>query len=43
MPILGVFPFTTIKDQVKNEPERPFIVNVGGGKGQAVLAIETVL
>lgn len=41
MPILGMFPFATLKDQVEKEPERPFIVDVGGGKGQAMLAIET--
>ncbi|KAN0108916.1 S-adenosyl-L-methionine-dependent methyltransferase [Hyaloscypha variabilis] len=41
MPILGMFPFATLKDQVEKEPERPFIVDVGGGKGHAMLAIET--
>ncbi|KAE9379800.1 S-adenosyl-L-methionine-dependent methyltransferase [Stipitochalara longipes BDJ] len=41
MPILGMFPFATLKEQVEKEPERPFIVDVGGGKGQAMLAIET--
>ena len=41
MPILGMFPFATLKDQVEKEPERSFIVDVGGGKGQAMLAIET--
>lgn len=41
MPILGMFPFATLKDQVEKELERPFIVDVGGGKGQAMLAIES--
>jgi hypothetical protein len=41
MPILGMFPFATLKEQVEKEPERPFIVDVGGGRGQALLAIQT--
>lgn len=41
MPILGMFPFASLKEQVEKEPERPFIVDVGSGKGQAMLAIET--
>ncbi|CZR67431.1 related to O-methyltransferase B [Phialocephala subalpina] len=41
MPILGIFPFATLKEQVEKEPERPFIVDIGSGKGQAMLAIET--
>jgi hypothetical protein len=41
MPILGMFPFATLKEQVEKEPERPFIVDIGSGKGQAMLAIET--
>lgn len=41
MPILGMFPFASLKAQVEKEPERPFIVDVGGGRGQAMLAIQT--
>lgn len=41
MPILGMFPFATMKEQVEKDPERPFIVDIGSGKGQAMLAIET--
>lgn len=41
MPILGMFPFATLKDQVQADPDRPFIVDIGGGKGQAMLRIET--
>jgi len=40
MPILGMFPFASLKEQVEKEPERPFIVDIGSGKGQAMLAIE---
>ncbi|KAG4444251.1 hypothetical protein IFR05_000226 [Cadophora sp. M221] len=40
MPILGMFPFAMLKEQVEKEPERPFIVDIGSGKGQAMLAIE---
>lgn len=41
MPVLGMFPFATLKEQVLKEPERPFIVDIGSGKGQAMLAIES--
>jgi hypothetical protein len=40
MPILGMFPFASLKDQVEAEPERPFIVDIGAGKGQSLLAIQ---
>ena len=39
LPILGMFPFKSLEEQVKAEPERPFIVDIGGGRGQALLAI----
>ncbi|SPO07375.1 related to O-methyltransferase B [Cephalotrichum gorgonifer] len=39
-PIIDMFPFPSLKDQVEKEPERPFIVDVGGGRGQALLAIK---
>ncbi|KAK0122092.1 hypothetical protein ONS95_010354 [Cadophora gregata] len=41
MPVLGMFPFASLKEQVEKEPERPFIVDIGSGKGHAMLAIET--
>ena len=41
MPILGMFPFESLKEQVEKEPERPFIVDVAGGRGQDLLAIQT--
>lgn len=40
MPVLGMFPFATLREQVEKEPERPFIVDIGGGKGQAMIRIE---
>lgn len=39
-PILGMFPFKGLEAQVKEEPERPFVVDVGGGRGQALKAIQ---
>jgi hypothetical protein len=41
MPVLGMFPFASLEDQVKKEPERPFVVDIAGGRGQALLAIQT--
>lgn len=40
MPVLGMFPFTSLKEEVEKEPERPFIVDIAGGRGQALLAIQ---
>lgn len=39
-PILGMFPFASLEGQVREEPERPFVVDVGGGRGQALKAIQ---
>ncbi|RDW92628.1 hypothetical protein BP5796_02022 [Coleophoma crateriformis] len=39
LPTLGMFDFTSLEEQVKKEPERAFIVDVGGGRGQSLLAI----
>ncbi|KAF4506646.1 hypothetical protein G6O67_006710 [Ophiocordyceps sinensis] len=39
VPILGMFPFERLEAQVKREPQRPFVVEIGGGRGQALLAI----
>lgn len=41
MPIIGMFPFALMKERVEEAPERAFIVDIGSGKGQAMLAIET--
>ncbi|OBT79870.1 hypothetical protein VF21_01571 [Pseudogymnoascus sp. 05NY08] len=40
MPILGMFPFADLKEQVEREPERAFVVDMAGGRGQALLAIQ---
>ncbi|OBT49692.1 hypothetical protein VE04_09952 [Pseudogymnoascus sp. 24MN13] len=40
MPILGMFPFKEMKEQVEREPERAFVVDMAGGRGQALLAIQ---
>ncbi|KAI9151562.1 O-methyltransferase hmp5 [Paramyrothecium foliicola] len=39
-PILGMFPFPSLEEQIKAEPDRPFIVDVGGGRGQALRALQ---
>lgn len=39
-PILGMFSFEKMKEQVMKSPERPYIVDVGGGRGQALLTIQ---
>ena len=39
-PILGMFDFKAATEEGKKDPERPFIVDVGGGRGQALLAIK---
>lgn len=39
MPIQGIFPFASLKDQVEQDPARPFLVDIGGGRGQSCLAI----
>lgn len=41
MPVLGMFPFDSMKAQVEAERERPFIVDVGGGKGKVLMSILT--
>ncbi len=40
MPISGMFPWETLKEQVEQEPERPFFVDVAGGRGQALLKLQ---
>lgn len=39
-PVLGMFPFASVKEQVEADPSRPFAVDIGGGRGQFLLAIE---
>ena len=38
-PILGMFPFHAMKDVVEAEPQRTFVVDVGGGRGNALVSI----
>lgn len=40
MPILGMYPFSSLKNQVEAEPDRPFIVDVGGGLGRVLMSIQ---
>ncbi|SPJ89661.1 related to O-methyltransferase B [Fusarium torulosum] len=40
IPVTGLFPFEDLKHQVMKQPERPFVVDIGGGRGQALLAIQ---
>ncbi|KAI9814557.1 MAG: hypothetical protein M1827_003112 [Pycnora praestabilis] len=39
LPVLGMFPFVEL-DQQKNDEARPFLVDVGGGRGQSLLQIK---
>lgn len=38
-PVLGMFPFQSMKDRVLAEPQRPFVVDVGGGRGNALSSV----
>jgi hypothetical protein len=38
--VIGLFPFQNLSRQVEKEPGRPFIVDIGGGRGQSLLAIQ---
>jgi hypothetical protein len=40
VPVLGMYPFGSLRNEVEAEKERPFIVDIGGGRGQALLAIQ---
>ncbi|WKT54070.1 O-methyltransferase COMT-type [Fusarium oxysporum f. sp. vasinfectum] len=40
IPVIGMFPFESLEDQVKKQPGGPFVVDVGGGRGQALLEIQ---
>lgn len=39
MPVRGMFPFDSLRAQVEAAPERPFIVDVGGGYGKVLMSI----
>ncbi|PHH89344.1 hypothetical protein CDD83_6243 [Cordyceps sp. RAO-2017] len=38
-PFRDMFPFRALEQQVRRQPDRPFIVDVGGGRGQSLQAI----
>lgn len=38
-PISGMFPFNSMKAAVEAEPQRAFVVDIGGGRGNALLSI----
>ncbi|RYP42280.1 hypothetical protein DL767_000444 [Monosporascus sp. MG133] len=38
-PISGMFPFRSMKAAVEAEPQRAFVVDVGGGRGNALVSI----
>ncbi|KAK5131067.1 hypothetical protein LTR08_001353 [Meristemomyces frigidus] len=40
VPVLGMFPFSSLKTEVAAEPDRPFIVDVGGGLGEVLMSIQ---
>ncbi|KAJ4112452.1 hypothetical protein NW768_011611 [Fusarium equiseti] len=39
MPVVGMFPFASLKEEVKQDPERPFLVDIGSGRGHSCIAI----
>ncbi|RGP81051.1 hypothetical protein FLONG3_840 [Fusarium longipes] len=39
MPVVGMFPFASMKEEVEQDPERPFLVDIGAGRGQSCIAI----
>lgn len=40
MPTLGMFPFSSLRDNVIAEPERTFVVDIAGGRGQSLVLIQ---
>lgn len=40
MPVHGMFPFASLKDEVDADPQRPFLVDIGAGRGQSCFAIQ---
>ncbi|KAF4625303.1 hypothetical protein G7Y89_g12866 [Cudoniella acicularis] len=43
LPTLGMFPFSSLRAEVEAEPDRAFIVDIGGGRGQSLLQIQQEL
>ncbi|KUJ18488.1 o-methyltransferase-like protein [Mollisia scopiformis] len=41
VPILGMFPFSSMQAEVEAEPERPFVVDIGGNRGHCLVAIKS--
>jgi hypothetical protein len=39
-PILGMFPWSSMKEEVEADPTRAFAVDIGGGRGQLLKAIQ---
>ncbi|PTD06629.1 O-methyltransferase afvC [Fusarium culmorum] len=39
MPVVGMFPFASLKEEVEQDPGRPFLVDIGAGRGQSCIAI----
>jgi hypothetical protein len=39
LPTLGMFPFSSLENEVRSEPDRAFVVDIGGGRGQSLLLI----
>ena len=39
-PVTAIFPFEELEGAVRKEPERAFVVDVGGGCGQALHTIQ---
>ncbi|KAF8860842.1 S-adenosyl-L-methionine-dependent methyltransferase [Acephala macrosclerotiorum] len=39
VPILGMFPWTSLKAEVEAEPERAFVVDIAGNRGHCLVAI----
>ena len=39
LPVLGMFPFALLKDQVEAEPNRPFLVDIGAGIGKVITSV----
>jgi hypothetical protein len=41
LPVLGMFPFSSLASSIdRSDPQRPFIVDVAGGRGQSLLQIK---
>ena len=39
-PILGMFPWASMKEEVEADPSRAFVVDIGGGRGQLLKGIQ---